>query len=123
MDKYIAVMSRILDLSTTCQEAIAHIKGKLNEGQFGETSGLMGDLIEGYAHLEQALTPLYSQLPDDHNLEQDTQQVQQSLELVVSAYEHGQPGQVQEKLQFNLQPAFQRLHRKLETNLRPYTLS
>lgn len=122
MEKYIDVMSRILGLSETCQEALAHIKGKLNEGQLEETSVLMSVVVEGFYHLEKALADLSDLLPD-HDLEQITQQVQRSLEVIVTAYEHGQPGQVQEKLQFNLQPAFLSMHHELEAILRPYTLS
>lgn len=122
MEKYIEVITRVLDLSETCQEAIGHIKGKLNEGQFEETSALMSDVVEGFYHLEKALSELLEQLPES-KIEQIIQQLQRSLELVVSAYESGNPAQVKEKLQFNLQPAFQSLHRELEAVLRPYTLS
>lgn len=120
--KYKDVINRILDLSETCQEAITYIKGRLNEGHFEETLVQMSEVVEAFYQLEQALSKLPEQWPDNH-LEQVTKQVQRSLEWIASAYENGQPGQVQEKLQFNLQPAFHTLHRELETVLRPYTLS
>ncbi|GGD72741.1 hypothetical protein [Paenibacillus nasutitermitis] len=122
MERYMDVMDKTLKLSETCLEAIAHIKAQLNEGQFEETSSLMSNVVEGFYHLEQALPDLLKQLPAN-NLEQLVQQLQQSLERVVTAYEQAKPGQVQEKLQFSLQPAFLALHRELEVVLRPYTLS
>lgn len=109
-------------MSETCQEAIIHIKIKLNEGHFEETSALMSDVVDGFYHMEQALANLPEQF-DVSGLEQAAQRVQRSLELVVSAYEDGQPGQVLEKLQFSLQPAFHGLHRELDTVLRPSILS
>lgn len=123
MEKYIDVINKILELSETCQEALAHIKGKLNEGRFEETSPLMSDVVEGFYHLEQALPGLLEQLPPGNTIEQLISQLRRSIELVVTDYEQGDSGQVQEKLQFNLQPAFQRLHRELDGVLRPYTLS
>lgn len=122
MVMYKDVINRILDLSETCQEAIAYIKGKLNEGHFQETLAQMSEVVEAFCQLEQALSKLPEQWSDNH-LEQVTRQVQRSLEQIVNAYEIGHPRQVQEKLQFNLQPAFHTLHRALETVLRPYTLS
>lgn len=122
MERQIEVLNRVLALSATCQEAVAHIKGRLNEGQFESTSMLMSDVVEGFYHLEQALANLTVQLPQN-NSEQYVRQLQQALQLIVTAYEQGQPGQVMEKLQFNLEPALHRLHRELEHVLHPYMLS
>lgn len=122
MERQIEVMNRVLELSSTCQEAVAHIKGRLNEGLFESTSLLMSDVVEGFYHLEQALANLTVQLPKN-NIEQNVRQLQQSLQLIVTAYEQGQPGQVLEKLQFNLEPALHRLHRELELALHPHILS
>lgn len=122
MERQIEVMNRMLALSVTCQEAVLHIKSRLNEGQFESTSMLMSDVVEGFYHLEQALANLSVQLPPN-NIEQVVRQLQQSLQHIVTAYEQGQPGQVLEKLQFNLEPALHRLHRELELALHPYTLS
>ena len=114
-------MIRVLDLSESCREALAHIKNKLNEGQFEETSSLMSDVVEGFYHLEKALKNLLEQLPIN-NIEHFMQQLLRFLEQIVIAYEQNNPGQVQEELQFNLQPASQSLHHELESAFRSYTL-
>ncbi|GBF76279.1 hypothetical protein PA598K_04734 [Paenibacillus sp. 598K] len=122
MEKSIDVIRKVLELSDTCQQAIEHIKSMLNEGAFDQTTSLMSDTFEGFYQLEKALPSLKKQL-SDHNIESLVLQLKQSFEQVVSAYEQGRRGLVQERIQFNLQPTFHNLHGELESILRPYTLS
>lgn len=122
MEKHIEVMRKVLDLSETCQEAVEHIKSRLNEGELNETSSLMGDVVEGFYYMERALPGMLNVLPDN-NIQFKMQRMQQSIVLMVTAYEVEKPGQVREKLQFNLQPALRSLRNELEAVLRPYTVS
>jgi hypothetical protein len=122
MEKYVNVMKRTLELSESCQEALEHIKARLNEGNFEETMRLMDDLVNGFYQIEKSVQAFSSSLPSNQ-MENTTNQVRKAMEHVVSAYEQGERGKVLEIIQFNLLPNYKKWKTELETTLHPFVLS
>lgn len=65
MEKYIEVLTRILELSDTLQEGIEHIQLKLAEEKIEDAKILLHDVAEALEAIDQSLSPIEEELPDN----------------------------------------------------------
>ncbi|TVY08426.1 hypothetical protein [Paenibacillus cremeus] len=122
MEKYVDVMTRTLELSESCVEALEHIKLRINEGVFEDTMRLMEDLVNAVYQIETSMQSFLDQLPLN-GIEDKPTQLRSALEHVVSAYEQGNSGKALEIIQFNLFPSCKHWKAEIDKALHPFVLS
>ncbi len=95
MEKHIDVMKHSVELSETILEALQHIQKLLSEGKFAETMYLFEDVVLAFSTLQQSVTTINEKL-ENHEIDATAKKVQETLELVVSAYEENSHSELQE---------------------------
>ncbi|WP_066637314.1 hypothetical protein [Desulfolucanica intricata] len=119
MEKYIDVILQTIELSETCLEGLEHVKAKLNEGQFENTTVLLHDALYAYYQMGKSIQPFIAQLPP-YDMESISNSLHNAFELVVSAYERGERAIALEVIQFNLLPIYKEWHTEINRYLKPY---
>ncbi|MTI80205.1 MAG: hypothetical protein FH758_04850 [Firmicutes bacterium] len=121
-NKYYDVIKRAVDLSETGLEGMLHISSKLNEGNYQQAIPLLEDVMKACLSIDASIQPVLSELASNE-LESLGKKVRNGFELVVSAFEQGEPGKAQEVVQFNLMPNYKKWHAEINRVLKPLILS
>ena len=122
MEKYIEVMERLAELTGTIVDGLKHIQKLLGESKFEETMNLLENVVSAFASIEKSIVPVKGKL-EKHDIDSKSKNVQEALNLVVSAYELGNYGKAQEILQFTLVPLANKWKEELEKAFYPYIVS
>lgn len=121
MEKYIAVMKRILELTETMEEGLTHIRNQVNEGYFESSAPLVRDVVTAFASIERSLLSSSENLPQD--VEVAFQNLRNGFDVLTESYEQGSRKKALEILHFNVLPVSKKWKAALEKSFEPYLVS
>ncbi|WP_188206706.1 hypothetical protein [Alkalibacillus aidingensis] len=112
MDQQTQILKQSIDLSQTMLQGLEHIQALLNDGKFEETMYLFEDVVR--AHLSVSKSLINKKEIDVSKINEKSQNIQDSFDKVVKAYETNDKGSVQQILQFTLIPKVKEWHEELD---------
>ncbi|MEQ8175991.1 MAG: hypothetical protein ABRQ26_13105 [Syntrophomonadaceae bacterium] len=122
MENNFEVIVQSLNLSCTVAEGLEHIKSKFEEGYYEDALLLFQDVVHAVMSIENAIAPFILKLPPNQ-LAFLKNEVQDALEIMMTAYEGGVWNTVNETMEQSLLPAYYRWKEELERCLRLYMAS
>ena len=120
MNDQVEVMKKIMELTDTMEEGLAHVRNMLSERAPEKALPVLTDSAHAFTSVEAALQPILHELPDN-NIQERSDMFCRALKAMVSEYENNKGLRAQELLQFFLEPAFRNWQAELEDTLKPYT--
>ena len=121
MNDQVEVMKKIMELTDTMEEGLAHVRNLLSERDPEKALPVLTDSAHAFANVEAALQPILHELPDN-NIQERSDMFRRALKTMVSEYENNEGLRAQELLQFFLEPAFRNWKVELDNTLKPYSL-
>lgn len=107
------IAKKTLDLLTTIDEALRHIRELLNEGNFKGSIPLFEDVVHGFSVIEGSIDQLeWGTVSEAASGLRE--RILNGLDLTVDAYEEDLEGKVREILQFTLIPLFAEWQKQLD---------
>lgn len=117
--QYYDVIKRIVELAETGLEGLKQIELDLKEGKYEQSVTLLQDTINAFYSIEKAIKPMTPNLLPNE-LTPLSQQLTESYQLIISAYEQRAYTKAQEIMQYNLLPSYKKWHAELDSSLLPY---
>ncbi len=116
------VISNILDLLEIMEEGLDYIKQRIMELNIEATTTVLSDTIAGFASIEEAITPILSELEENKILEK-AEKLKDRFNILVKEYENKDGRNYYEIIQLSLEPAFNNWKKEIEIAIRPYIAS
>lgn len=113
MDNCFEIIRQSLELSSTVGEGLQHLRISFEKGCCEDTLTLFQDVIHAFISIQQAVEPFATKLPPNQ-LTLLTDEINNALEYIVSAYEKSSWIILTEILENKLIPAHCRWERELE---------
>lgn len=120
MDKYIDVIKRALELSSTIVEGFEYIQNNKEKSQ--DIVNVLKDIINSVYSIDKSLTPIYEKIPFN-NLEVLMNDLKNIFEYITTEYNTNAGLDITSIVQLKLMPAYKKWHEELNRVLTPYVLS
>ncbi|MBU3180654.1 hypothetical protein [Clostridium psychrophilum] len=122
MDNYIEVIYNILQLLSTIEDGLCHIKRQLSELRYEEALGLLQDSMIGIMSIENVIEPMIPQLKEN-NIEIIGVTLKENIGNFIAIYEVKREVYLERQMEERILPVFRKWKQELERVLRPYVVS